>query len=115
VLFFAGRGVPQDYAQAATWTRKAAEQGDATAEAELGAAYLLGEGVPKDYSEAYFWFRIAETGHVQGIDPKTGHEITHDEMTALLTEAATHLTPSAVSEAEARAAAWLAASPGNQQ
>jgi TPR repeat protein len=40
-----GKGVPQDYAQAAAWYRKAAEQGDATAEWLLGGLYDLGHGV----------------------------------------------------------------------
>lgn len=36
VRYEQGKGVPQDYAQAAAWYRKAAEQGDATAQYYLG-------------------------------------------------------------------------------
>src|SRR5664279_1979980 len=43
-----GKGVPQDYAQAAAWYRKAAEQGNATAQWLLGDLYDLGHGVPQD-------------------------------------------------------------------
>ena len=34
--YYYGRGVPQDYAQAANWYRKAAVQGEATAQWSLG-------------------------------------------------------------------------------
>ena len=39
--------------------RKAADQGDANAQRELGNIYLCGEGVPKDYVEAVKWYRKA--------------------------------------------------------
>ena len=39
-----GRGVPQDRAQAAAWYRKAAEQGDAKAQFNLGLMYRYGPG-----------------------------------------------------------------------
>ena len=38
------RGVPQDRAQAAAWYRKAAEQGDAQAQFNLGLMYRYGPG-----------------------------------------------------------------------
>ncbi len=39
--------------------RKAAEQGDAVAQFNLGAVYAAGEGVPQDYAEALKWYRRA--------------------------------------------------------
>ena len=46
------------------WFRKAAEQGDANAQAYLGLAYTEGRGVRQDYTEAVKWFRkAAEQGH----------------------------------------------------
>ena len=39
--------------------RKAAEQGDAEAQYNLGVRYANGEGVPEDYKEAVKWFRKA--------------------------------------------------------
>lgn len=47
-----GNGVPQDYAQAAIWYRKAADQGDAKAEYRLGVLYANGLGVPQDKTQA---------------------------------------------------------------
>ena len=41
--------MPQDYAQAAAWYRKAADQGYAGAQYNLGVMYANGQGVPQDY------------------------------------------------------------------
>jgi hypothetical protein len=49
--------VKRDYAEAARWLQKAAEQGNSAAQVFLGAAYLKGEGVKKDYSMAVMWFQ----------------------------------------------------------
>jgi hypothetical protein len=35
------------------WWRKAAEQGEAEAQVNLGVAYFNGDGVPKDAAESY--------------------------------------------------------------
>ena len=58
-LYDIGHGVPQDYAQAAFWFRKAAEQGDAEAQYDLGDLYDEGQGVPQDYAQAAAWYRKA--------------------------------------------------------
>ncbi len=43
---------------------KAAEQGDANIQLQLGAMYLLGQGVPQDSAKALAWYRkAAEQGH----------------------------------------------------
>jgi TPR repeat protein len=41
-LYRDGQGVSKDYVQAASWYRKAAEQGVAEAQSNLGAAYRFG-------------------------------------------------------------------------
>ena len=51
--------MPQDYAQAAEWYRKAADQGFAGAQVNLGLLYANGQGVARDYAEALKWFRSA--------------------------------------------------------
>lgn len=58
-LYYAGRGVPQDYVESEKWARKAAEQGDASGQDMLGALYYNGKGVPLDYTEAERLFRKA--------------------------------------------------------
>ena len=66
VLYNTGRGVPQDYAEAVRWFRKAAAQGNARAQNYLGLLYRKGEGVPQDYSEAVEWYRrAAEQGNAK--------------------------------------------------
>jgi len=52
-------GVPQDDAEAVKWYRRAADQGDAKAQDNLGAMYATGRGVPRDDAEAVKWFRRA--------------------------------------------------------
>ncbi len=57
--YYLGRGIAQDYTQAAIWWRMAAEQGDPRAQNNLGVLYNSGKGLPQSYSEAYFWQNLA--------------------------------------------------------
>ena len=59
IMYGTGHGVPQDYAGAAGWFRKAAEQGNANAQYNLGVIYQNGHGVAQDYKSAVSWFRKA--------------------------------------------------------
>ena len=53
-----------DEVEAARWYRKAADQGQKTAQFNLGLMYQSGRGVPKDEAEAIKWFnKAAEQGH----------------------------------------------------
>ena len=52
-----GRGVSRDYAKALTFYRKAADQGLASAEYNLGLMFDKGRGVQQDYAEAVRWYR----------------------------------------------------------
>ena len=64
LMYYFGRGVPKDYAEAARLFRKAAEKGVAWAQSQLGGMYLEGQGVPKDDAEGVRWFRkAAEQGY----------------------------------------------------
>jgi TPR repeat protein len=58
-MYGKGQGVPQDYAEAVRWYRKATDQGNADAEGNLGVMYDEGQGVPQDYAEAVRWCRKA--------------------------------------------------------
>jgi hypothetical protein len=49
----------KDYAQAAAWYRKAADQGYVGAQVQLGQLYLYGDGVPPDPVEGVKWLRKA--------------------------------------------------------
>src|ERR1700739_1367119 len=48
-----------DEQEALKWFRKAAEQGNPDAEAELGVRYQDGEGIEQNYVQAAYWFRKA--------------------------------------------------------
>ena len=53
-----------DYDKALKWYRKAAEQGLATAQCNLGWCYDNGRGVTQNYAEAAKWYRkAAEQGY----------------------------------------------------
>ncbi len=53
------------FEEAAKWFRKAAEQGNAFAQYNLGQLYRTGQGIPQGFSEAARWYRkAAEHGHV---------------------------------------------------
>jgi uncharacterized protein len=54
-----GLGVPQDCTGAAKWYRKAADQGFALAQYNLGVMFDKGRGVFQDYAEALKWCRKA--------------------------------------------------------
>lgn len=68
--FYFGRGVPQDYGEAMKWYRKAAEQGHAKAQNNLGDCYVYGdpesEAIVTDsdeveirFGKAVAWYRKA--------------------------------------------------------
>ena len=94
-----GRGVPQDYAQAVAWYRKAADQGFADAQYNLGLMYGNGQGVPEDYVEGYKWLNLAA---FRAFSEKKRYAETLDVV-------AKTMTPAQLAEAQQRASAWLAA------
>jgi TPR repeat protein len=58
-MYFDGKGVAKNYAEALRWYRKAAEQGHVKAEFYLGEMYLRGQGTSEDYAEALQWIQKA--------------------------------------------------------
>lgn len=74
VLYYAGNGVPQDYAQAFRWTQMAAEQGHTNSQYNLGTLYYNGLGLraeifnqwplslifrQSDLEQAARWYQLA--------------------------------------------------------
>ena len=56
-----------DYKEAVKWLLKAAEQGDARAQYDLGVKYHRGPGPPQDLKKAVKWYRLsAEQGFAKG-------------------------------------------------
>ena len=60
-MYYDGHGVPQDDNKAIEWFKKAAHQGNASAQNGLGVMYRDGKIVPKNLIRAYAWFNVAAT------------------------------------------------------
>ena len=79
-----GEGVPQNYAEAAKWFRRAAQQGHNDAKFVLALIYSLGRGVPQDNAESMKWLRnAAEHGHARaqsmlGLSYESGQKVPQD-------------------------------------
>lgn len=93
-MYLQGQGVPQDYAKAVHWFRKAADQRLAPAQFFLGIVYGLGRRVPKDDVLAYMWLNLAAS---------SGHKNTAESRDSL----ATLMTPEQVAEAQGMARRWF--------
>jgi TPR repeat protein len=118
--------------QAADWYRKAAEQGEAQAQFNLGWLYYTGQGVTQDYRQAADWFRkAAEQGFAKaqynlGLMYGTGQGVTQDYIEAHKwwniaggggnsdgiknrETVEKMMTPDQIAEAQRRASAWMKA------
>jgi TPR repeat protein len=82
----------QDHAEAVKWYRRAAEQGNADAQATLGFRYERGQGVPQDYVLADMWLSLAAAKGYQCAD----------KCDAL----AAKMTPEQIAEAQRLAREW---------
>ena len=87
-LYHHGRGVEQDFKEAAKWFRKAAEQGNAVSQFNLGLMYEKGRGVERDFKEAVKWFQkaadqgAAEAQALLGALYAEGRGVMEDNVTA---------------------------------
>jgi uncharacterized protein len=94
----AGRsGLKKDYAEAASWYRKSAEQGNIYAQASLGILYHSGKGLPHDDVQAEMWFTIsADRAPVND----------RDTIVEMRDSVAAHLTAQQIAEARRLAHEW---------
>jgi len=102
-----GDQAPQDYAQAAQWYQKSANQGFAAAQFSLGMLYEKNLGVPRDYEKAYFWLSLAASGYPE---EREGHSL-RLEVVSARDSAAEHLTSAKLLQVQERTAAFLATHP----
>jgi hypothetical protein len=65
-MFKRGQGVAQDYVEAVRWYKLAAEQGDASAQFNLGNMYRKGQGVAQDFTRAHMWYNLAAVSGDKG-------------------------------------------------
>ena len=77
---------------------KAAEQGNADAQFNLGVMYRDGHGVTQDYTRAHMWFNLATS--------RATHTATRDQVAKNRDRAAAMMTPDQIAEAQRMASEW---------
>ena len=85
--------------------REKAEQGDASAQSNLGLMYTNGQGMPQDYIQAHMWYNLAAASG--GDEDKERHAKNRDSI-------AEKMTLGQVLEAQRRAREWEPKSSGSQ-
>ncbi len=80
------------------WYRKAAEQGNDSAQFNLGVMYTKGRGVPQDYVQAHMWYNLAAAGSPPGED--------RDSAAKNRDIVAERMTPAQIAEAQRLAREW---------
>jgi TPR repeat protein len=131
--------VTQDYSQAMTWCRKAADKDEPIAFSAIGGLYSDGNGVPQDYSEALRWYhKAADKGYDrallaiavmyeqgEGVPQDNGEAYfwyslscaapvpgdTLDKWRRWRDEAAAKLTPAKLAEIQERTRQWVKTHP----
>lgn len=94
--FITGRSEPEDFAEAARWLRRAAEQGMPRAQSDLAVLYEKGLGVRQSYIEAYAWLDVAAA--------RFGYGRRHDQVLEMRDMLAAFMTPAQRARAQALAA-----------
>lgn len=97
-MFETGRGVPQNFTEAAMWYRRAAEQGDSLAQYSLGLLYEKGFGVPRDIIEASKWLNLSTAAA-----PRRAREARARIRDAVTTK----MTRGEIAQARLRALEWV--------
>ena len=90
-------GFHQDDTKAVPWYRRAANQGNAQAQFNLGRMYGNGQGVPQDYVEVHMWYNLAaaqQTGEDRDLAVKNRDVV------------AGRMTAEQLAEAQRRAREW---------
>ena len=59
LIYYKGKGVPQNYKKALKWYTLSAEQGNKVAQYNLGVMYSFGLGVVPDYKTALKWYNLS--------------------------------------------------------
>jgi TPR repeat protein len=96
-MYSIGRGVPQNYIEAAEWYRLAAEQGNGSAQFALGLLYSNGRGVRLDLVQAHMWLNLSaaqSVGHIRDFKERIRNSI------------ASKMTFGQVEDAQRLALAW---------
>jgi TPR repeat protein len=96
-MYTYGRGVPQNYREAASWCLRAANQGNSESQYMLGLLYNKGHGVPENFVEAHKWLNLAAT-RASGPKREFSYRIRDN--------VASKMSPAQLAKAQALAVAW---------
>ena len=100
VMYDYGRGVPQNFTEAAKWYRRAAEQGLPESQVNLGMLYYNGQGVPQDYVLAHMWLSLASSQYPASVRKNVNDIVHYKEIVDA------KMTPAQIAEAERLARKW---------
>ena len=100
-------GVTKDMSQAIFWWQKAADQGDAVAQYNLGQVYFKGARVQQDLVQAHMWFSLAASSSKETISAQQRKKLAE----SIRKSAEANMTPKQIEEAQALAQEWLAKHP----
>ena len=104
-MYAKGEGVRQNHAEAARWYRRAAEQGYAGAQNNLGLMYEDSASVPKDFVQAHKWYNLAAS-RASSSDPDLREKAVRSR-----DRIAARLTPTQLARAQRLAREWRPRAP----
>lgn len=96
--YLVGKGVRQDYVEAAKWIRKSAESGGGIAQLNLGIMYMNGQGLPMDNVQAHKWLNLA-AAHLS-------NQTAGEDAIGFRNVAASKMTAAQLAEAQRLAREW---------
>ena len=65
-MYAYGKGVQQDFTEAARWWKKLADQGDVKSQVALAGLYYQGSGLERNFEEAVrLWHEAAQQGSIE--------------------------------------------------
>lgn len=99
VMYYSGKGVPQNYIEALKWYSLAAEKRSTDAQFNLGVMYANGQGTPQDNVQAYVWFNLVSTNELSGKEAR-------DKAVQNLELITSKMTPAQIATAQKLIAEW---------
>ena len=96
-------GYPKNPTEGAKFLARAAEQGNALAQALLSGLYMTGTGVPQDDVLSYTWAELASSGVGW---PDSAHDMIVKGSEDQRKDLAARMTPEQIAKAKQMAAAW---------
>ena len=89
-----------------TWYRKAADQGHAGAQNNLGVMYRDGQGVKQDYVQAHKWLNLAAARYPASESENRDKSVKNRDLIAA------KMTPAQIAEAQKLAREWKPSKSG---